>query len=71
MSAAETVARGAARAVSEVTGAGNDAVDVEVTAMLERLIGTGPVRSAKLYTTESGGGGAAGSGAAASKPALA
>jgi|EP01043_Picozoa_sp_COSAG02_P055269 hypothetical protein len=71
MNAAETVARGTARAVSEVTGAGNDAVDVEVAPMLERLIGTGPVRSTKLYTTETGGGGAAGSGAAASKPALA
>jgi len=71
MSAAETVARGTARALSEVTGVGNDAVDVEVEPMLARLIGTGPVRPMKLYTTETGGGGAAGSGAAASKPALA
>jgi|EP01046_Picozoa_sp_COSAG06_P025232 hypothetical protein len=71
MDAAETVARGTARAVSEVTGSGNDAVDVEVAAMLERLVGTGPLRSVKLYTTEAGGGGAAGSGAATSKPPLA
>lgn len=68
---AETVARSTARAMSEVTGSGNDAVDVEVAPMLERLIGTGPVRSAQLYTMEVGAGGAAGSGAAASKPALA
>ena len=73
MDAAETVARGAARAVSEVTGSANETVDVEVEPMTQRLIGTGPLRSEKLYDPELGGGGgtAVGSGAAASKPALA